>query len=62
MLVWDAGELICMGLSDQGENVSILVVRAMLAVKWLEANAGRNEKEMEVPSAAKYLPKYLPAK
>ena len=38
VLDWDAGELFSVGLPDQAQNVSILVVSVMLAVKWLEAN------------------------
>ena len=37
-----------MRLSDQAQKVSILVFSAMLAVKWLEANAGTSELEMAV--------------
>ena len=40
VLVWDAEELFSMGLPDQTQKVNILVVSAMLAVRWLEANAG----------------------
>ena len=49
VLVWDAEELLSMGLPDQGQNVTILLFSAMLAVRWLEANAGTTEDEMVVP-------------
>ena len=39
-----------MGLPDQAQNVTILLVSAMLAVRWLEANAGTTEQERAVPS------------
>ena len=39
-----------MGLTDQTQNVTILLVSAMLAVRWLEANAGTTEQEMIVPT------------
>ena len=42
-----------MGLPDQAQNVTILVVSAMLAVRWLEANAGTTEQEMAVPTREK---------
>ena len=42
MFVWDVGELFSMGLPDQAQNVSILVVSALLAVKW-QAIAGTKE-------------------
>ena len=50
VLVWDAEELFSMGLPDQAQNVTIMVVSAMLAVRWLEANAGTTEQEMAVPT------------
>ena len=40
MLVWDVDDLFSMGLSDQNQQVLIVVVSAMLVVRWLEANAG----------------------
>ena len=49
MLVWDAGELFFVGLPDQAQNLSILVVSAMLEVKWLDTNAGTNP-QMAVPT------------
>ena len=39
-----------MGLPDQSQNLSILVVSAILAMRWLEANAGTTEEEMAVPT------------
>ena len=39
-----------MGLPDQTQNVAILVFSAVLAVRWLEANAGMTEQEMAVPT------------
>ena len=39
VLVWDTGELFSMGLLDLALNVSILVFKDMLALKWLEAIA-----------------------
>ena len=38
-----------MGLSDQAQNVTILLVSVMLLVRWLEANLGTTEQEMAVP-------------
>ena len=49
VLVWDAKELFSVGLPEQAQNVTILLVSAMLAVRWLEANAGTTEQEMAVP-------------
>ena len=46
MLVWDAGEMFSMGLPDQAQNVSILLVSAMLTV----VNAGTSEQEMAMPT------------
>ena len=40
MLVLDVEELYFKGFSDQSQLVSILVVRAMVAVRWLEVKAG----------------------
>ena len=50
VLVWDVDELYSTGLPDQNQQVSILVVSAMLAVQWLEANAGTSEQETAVPT------------
>ena len=38
MLVWDVEEVFSTGLLDNNQPVSILVVSAMLDVRWLEAN------------------------
>ena len=43
-------ELYSTGLPDQNQQVSIVVVSAMLAVRWLEANAGTSEQETAVPT------------
>ena len=49
-LVWDVEELYSTGLPDQNQQVSIVVVSAMLAVRWLEANADTSEQETAVPT------------
>ena len=38
------------GLPDQNQQVSIVVVSAMLAVRWLEANADTSEQETALPT------------
>ena len=48
--MWDVEELYSTGLPDQNQQVSIVVVSAMLAVRWLEANAGTSEQETAVPT------------
>ena len=53
VLLWDAGEVCSMGLPDQVQNVTILVVSAMLAMKWFEANASTSEQEMAVSVSKK---------
>ena len=45
MLVWDVEELYSTGLPDQNQQVSTVVVSAMLAVRWFEANADTSEQE-----------------
>ena len=50
VLVWDVEELYSTGLPYQNQQVSIVVVRTMLAVRWLEANAGTSEQETAVPT------------
>ena len=50
VLVWNVEELYSTGLPDQNQPVSIVVVSAMLAVRWLEANAGTSEQETAVPT------------
>ena len=39
-----------MWLPDQNQQVSIVVVSAMLAMRWLEANAGTGEQKTDVPT------------
>ena len=39
VLVWDVEELYSTGLPDQNQRVSIVVVSAMLAVRWLAADS-----------------------
>ena len=39
------------GLPDQNQPVSIVMVSATLAVRWLEANAGTSEQETAVPTS-----------
>ena len=41
--VWDVEELYSTGLPDHNQQESIVVVSAMLAARWLEANAGASE-------------------
>ena len=50
VLVWDVEELYSTRLPDQNQQGSIVVVNAMLAVRWLEANAGTSEQETAVPT------------
>ena len=50
VLVWVVEELYSTGLPNQNQRVSIVVVSAMLAVRWLEANAGKSEQETAVPT------------
>ena len=50
VLVWDVEELYSTGLPDQNQQVSIVVVSTMLTMRWLEANAGRNEQQTAVPT------------
>ena len=50
VLVWNVEELYSTGLPDQNQQVPIVVVRAMLAVRWLEANACTSEQERAVPT------------
>ena len=45
VLVWDAEEFYSRGLTDQNQQMSLVVVSAMLAVRWLEANPGISEQE-----------------
>ena len=51
VLAWDVEELYSTGLPDQNQQVSIVVVSAMLAVRWLEANAGTSEQETAMPTS-----------
>ena len=50
VLVWDVEELSSTGLPDQNQPVSIVVVSAKLAVRWLEDHAGTSEQETTMPT------------
>ena len=50
VLVWDVEELYSTGLPDQNQQVSVMVVCAMLAVRLLEANPCQSEQETAVPT------------
>ena len=50
VLVWDVEELYSTGVPDQNQAVSIVVVSAMLELRWLESNAGTSEQETSVPT------------
>ena len=50
VLVWDVEELYSTRLPDQNQQVSLVLVSTMLAVRWLEANAGTSEQETAVPT------------
>ena len=50
VLVCDVEELYSTGLPNQIQRLSIVVVSAMLAVRWLVANAGTSEQETAVPT------------
>ena len=50
VVVWDVKELYPTGLPDQNQQVSIVVVSAMLAVRRLEANTATSEQETAVPT------------
>ena len=50
MLVWNVEDLYSTLFPDQNQPVSIVAVSDMLAVRWLEANAGTRERETAVPT------------
>ena len=50
MLVWDFVEFFSTWLNNQAQSISKLVVSAIIAVRWLEANAGKNEQELAIPT------------
>ena len=50
MLVWDVEKLFSTAFPEQNQPMSIVLVSAMLAVRWLEANSGTSEQEMTVPT------------
>ena len=50
VLVWDVEELYSTRLPDHNQQVSIVVVSTMLAVRWFEANAGTRRQETAVPT------------
>ena len=44
------GGVVLHGVAHQNQQVSIVVVSAILAVRWLEAKAGKSEQETAVPT------------
>ena len=49
MLIWDSGELLSMGLPDSSQPVTIVIVRVMMAIRWLEAHVRENNRQ-EAPT------------
>ena len=49
VLIWDSGELLSMGLSDSSRPVTIVIVRFMMAISWLEAHVRENNRQ-EAPT------------
>ena len=44
-MLWDVQELFSKGLPDQNQPVSSVVDSVILAMRWIEANAGTNDQE-----------------
>ena len=49
MLIWYSGELLSMGLPDSSQPITIVIVRVMMAIRWLEAHVKENNRQ-EVPT------------
>ena len=42
VLVWDSGELLCMGLPDSSRPITVVIRRVMMAIRWVEALVKEN--------------------
>ena len=49
VLIWDSGELLSMGLPDSLQPITIVIVGVMMAIRWLEAQVGENNRQ-EAPT------------
>ena len=49
VLIWDSGELLSMGLPDSSRPITIVMVGVMMAIRWLEAHVGENNRH-EAPT------------
>ena len=49
VLIWDSGELLSMGLPDSSRPITIVIVRVMMAIRWLEAHVRENNRQ-EAPT------------
>ena len=49
VLIWDTGELLSMGLPDSSRPITIVIVRVMMAIRWLEAHVRENNRQ-EAPT------------
>ena len=45
VLIWDCGELLSMGLPDLSQPITIVMVGVMMAIRWLEAHVGENNRQ-----------------
>ena len=49
LLIWDCGELLCMGLPDSSRLITIVIVGVMMVRQWLEAHVKENKRQ-EAPT------------
>ena len=45
VLIWDCGELLFMGLPDSSRPITIVIVRVMMGIRWLEAHVRENNRQ-----------------
>ena len=48
VLIWDSGELLSMSLRDSSHPITIVIVRVMMAIRWLKAHLKENNRQ-EMP-------------
>ena len=49
VLIWDSGELLCMGLPDSSRPIAVVIVGVMMAIRWLKAHV-RESSRQEAPT------------
>ena len=53
VLIWDCRELLSMGLPDSSQLITIVIVRVMMVIRWVEAHVKENNRQ-EAPTKEQF--------